>query len=446
MACPDASAAIHECVLAIRARVPVEVLADTIHAFPSTSRILNGLFAEALARRSSSARTGRPTPVASARTTTSPSISTSAAGPSRARRPARPGRQGARPGARRDPRAGRGRAGRDRARAAVSAGRDAGRPERLLERERLVRPEGRRCRPASVPSTRVTAIDSPGHGSIGSTGASVPNATTAPRLDRAMRHRVAARLRPVAPERRAIARVGPDVDRLDRGRDPGRGEPGAIVRMEQLDVLEARHQRRPAGRRLEHVERGPDAPVADRVDLRRDPGVGRAPRDAASRSGGGQPDPALRAGRQRPARLGLDRLEEGGGPRRQRPVGEQLQPAEPGPAAGRSRADRRSAARARPRSPSCSERIEAWTRIGRSPRSSSTPVGRDRPPEALLERRARPGSWTATTPERIRSRGEPLDRGSRRRPASPAGHDRSTMPRRGLVEDAGRARRRRRGG
>ena len=47
LACPDASAAIHECVLAIRARVPVDVLADTIHAFPSTSRILNGLFAEA---------------------------------------------------------------------------------------------------------------------------------------------------------------------------------------------------------------------------------------------------------------------------------------------------------------------------------------------------------------------------------------------------------------
>ncbi|HET7704113.1 MAG TPA: NAD(P)/FAD-dependent oxidoreductase [Candidatus Limnocylindrales bacterium] len=48
MACPDASAAIHECVLAIKARVPVEVLADTIHAFPSTARILNGLFAEAV--------------------------------------------------------------------------------------------------------------------------------------------------------------------------------------------------------------------------------------------------------------------------------------------------------------------------------------------------------------------------------------------------------------
>ncbi len=47
IAAPDASAAIHECVLAIRARVPMDVLADTIHAFPSTSRILNGLFDEA---------------------------------------------------------------------------------------------------------------------------------------------------------------------------------------------------------------------------------------------------------------------------------------------------------------------------------------------------------------------------------------------------------------
>jgi pyruvate/2-oxoglutarate dehydrogenase complex dihydrolipoamide dehydrogenase (E3) component len=48
VACVDASAAIHECVLAIRAHVTVDVLADTIHAFPSTSRIFNGLFADAL--------------------------------------------------------------------------------------------------------------------------------------------------------------------------------------------------------------------------------------------------------------------------------------------------------------------------------------------------------------------------------------------------------------
>ena len=47
MACPDATAAIHECVLAIKAHVTVDVLAETIHAFPSTSRIFNGLFADA---------------------------------------------------------------------------------------------------------------------------------------------------------------------------------------------------------------------------------------------------------------------------------------------------------------------------------------------------------------------------------------------------------------
>ncbi len=53
MVTDDASAAIHEAVLAIRAHVPMAVLADTIHAFPSTSRIFNGLFAEAAARLAS---------------------------------------------------------------------------------------------------------------------------------------------------------------------------------------------------------------------------------------------------------------------------------------------------------------------------------------------------------------------------------------------------------
>jgi pyruvate/2-oxoglutarate dehydrogenase complex dihydrolipoamide dehydrogenase (E3) component len=48
VACPDGSAAIHECVLAIQAHVKVDVLANMIHAFPSTSRIFNGLFADAL--------------------------------------------------------------------------------------------------------------------------------------------------------------------------------------------------------------------------------------------------------------------------------------------------------------------------------------------------------------------------------------------------------------
>ena len=48
VACPDASAAIHECVVAIQAHIPMETLAAAIHAFPSTSRIFNGLYADAL--------------------------------------------------------------------------------------------------------------------------------------------------------------------------------------------------------------------------------------------------------------------------------------------------------------------------------------------------------------------------------------------------------------
>ena len=42
-----ASEAIHECVLAIRARVPLEILADTIHAFPTVARVLGTAFMEA---------------------------------------------------------------------------------------------------------------------------------------------------------------------------------------------------------------------------------------------------------------------------------------------------------------------------------------------------------------------------------------------------------------
>jgi dihydrolipoamide dehydrogenase len=48
VACPDASAAIHECVIAIQARINMDMLATAIHAFPSTSRIFDGLYADAL--------------------------------------------------------------------------------------------------------------------------------------------------------------------------------------------------------------------------------------------------------------------------------------------------------------------------------------------------------------------------------------------------------------
>ncbi len=44
---PDASAAIHELVLAIQARIPIATLAGMLHAFPSTSRAFDGLFGEA---------------------------------------------------------------------------------------------------------------------------------------------------------------------------------------------------------------------------------------------------------------------------------------------------------------------------------------------------------------------------------------------------------------
>lgn len=47
MAGPAVSEAIHECVLAVRARVPLDVLADTIHAFPTLARVTGGLFVRA---------------------------------------------------------------------------------------------------------------------------------------------------------------------------------------------------------------------------------------------------------------------------------------------------------------------------------------------------------------------------------------------------------------
>jgi pyruvate/2-oxoglutarate dehydrogenase complex dihydrolipoamide dehydrogenase (E3) component len=44
MAGPAVSEAIHECVLAIRAGIPLSVLADTIHAFPTLARVLGTAF------------------------------------------------------------------------------------------------------------------------------------------------------------------------------------------------------------------------------------------------------------------------------------------------------------------------------------------------------------------------------------------------------------------
>jgi pyruvate/2-oxoglutarate dehydrogenase complex dihydrolipoamide dehydrogenase (E3) component len=44
---PGAAEAIHEAVLAIKTRTSLDVLADTIHAFPTTARVLGSLLVEA---------------------------------------------------------------------------------------------------------------------------------------------------------------------------------------------------------------------------------------------------------------------------------------------------------------------------------------------------------------------------------------------------------------
>jgi pyruvate/2-oxoglutarate dehydrogenase complex dihydrolipoamide dehydrogenase (E3) component len=47
LAGPGASEAIHEAVLAVKLRTPLDVLADTIHAYPTLARVLGGVFARA---------------------------------------------------------------------------------------------------------------------------------------------------------------------------------------------------------------------------------------------------------------------------------------------------------------------------------------------------------------------------------------------------------------
>ena len=44
MSGPGVSELVHECVLAVKLRTPIEVLADTIHAFPTTARVMGTLF------------------------------------------------------------------------------------------------------------------------------------------------------------------------------------------------------------------------------------------------------------------------------------------------------------------------------------------------------------------------------------------------------------------
>jgi pyruvate/2-oxoglutarate dehydrogenase complex dihydrolipoamide dehydrogenase (E3) component len=47
MAGPAVSETIHECVLALKTGTPLDVLADTLHAFPTVARVLGSLFIRA---------------------------------------------------------------------------------------------------------------------------------------------------------------------------------------------------------------------------------------------------------------------------------------------------------------------------------------------------------------------------------------------------------------
>jgi dihydrolipoamide dehydrogenase len=58
LAGPASSEAIHLSVLAVKTRTPLDVLADTITAFPTTTRVMGGLFVEAARELSAVPPTG----------------------------------------------------------------------------------------------------------------------------------------------------------------------------------------------------------------------------------------------------------------------------------------------------------------------------------------------------------------------------------------------------
>ena len=106
----------------------------------------------------------------------------------------------------------------------------------------------------------------PSSGSIGSTGASDPNASTAP-VRRSVLHgyaRADARCAPVAVREVAVAR---GVDRLHRCDDAERTEAREVVGANELHVLDLLPQLRGARpRRLDRVERDVHRTIADGVD------------------------------------------------------------------------------------------------------------------------------------------------------------------------------------
>ena len=286
MACPDASAAIHECVVAIKAHVTIDVLADTIHAFPSTSRIFNGLFADAL-RELDGRDPRRRRPRARGRPGRRRARSTG--GPRPALHPAPAGSSMAAEGmiatSARWPTVSR-----PRSRSpAVTRRVDARGAQRPLDRERLVRAEGGRAgRPARVlapdgqrdPRPRVERL----HRGVGPEGEDRPG-----RGKRAPG--VAVPLGSVAPQPSRLGRVRPEMDGLDAGRDARRGEAGPSPPGRRAGGARSGHERAAAPRSVpaRRARPGPRRPRSRGSGSRsRRPRRGRrgraAPRARSSRS------------------------------------------------------------------------------------------------------------------------------------------------------------------
>ncbi len=229
----------------------------------------------------------------------------------------------------------------------------------------------------------------------------------------------------LAPQPPGDRRVGADMDRLDRRGDPGPAEPCPVVGVEQLDVLETGHQRRPAAPRTpgHRASRRQARSPIEWTCVAIPASAARRAKAATSSGWVSQIPRSVPGGSGRPS-SGLDRVEQGRRPRGKRPVGEELQPAEPGAAADRP------------------ERVtapELGRRGGRELLGADRGVDPERQVVALIERAVRRDPQAQAVLEREGAR----DRGRRRPRAGPGrGPAGRSPPRRPPRRPAGRDRRR----
>ena len=172
---------------------------------------------------------------------------------------------------------------------ARARGTDALGPQRPVERELLGRPEGRCAdRPARI-------LPTDGQGEARPRVERLDRRIRPEREDRAGRRerrpRIAVGLGAGAPQPSGRDGIRAEMARLDARHDPVRRESPAIGRGHELHVFDPRHQGQGRSRAAQRVQRRADGGIADRVDLRGDPGRGGRPdqvcpgdRPASSRS------------------------------------------------------------------------------------------------------------------------------------------------------------------